>query len=245
MNCLSFVDYCKLHFSFSQFFANLEPLTICINKDTNVSFTCFKVMAIMGVILFELDGLDTRLFLNAFDAWYVVFICVTQDGWNTILDDFRKQPYFGLMSVYLIFGVSIGSFVFANLIVAVIVANLELSVRELRKDKSSMDNPLLLNYVSGTGVPIVPVMERLRTKTFIYRRQKPMELPPINKFSAKRLSNYVQLNVALEQNMLEAEVLKNDLERVISVLLSTSLQVIATHTFIEKSCTPSFLASYV
>jgi hypothetical protein len=50
--------------------------------------------------------------------------------------------------VYLIFAVSIGAFVFANLIVAVIVANLELSVKELREEKRLSDNPLefIVNY---------------------------------------------------------------------------------------------------
>jgi hypothetical protein len=38
--------------------------------------------------------------------------------------------------------VSVGAFIFANLIVAVIVANLELSVRELREEMLMSDDPL-------------------------------------------------------------------------------------------------------
>ena len=49
------------------------------------------VLSVMGVILFALDELDTRRFLSALDAWYVLFICVTQDGWNSVLEEFRKQ----------------------------------------------------------------------------------------------------------------------------------------------------------
>lgn len=37
---------------------------------------------------------------------------------------------------------SIGAFVFANLIVAVIVANLELSVKDMREEEKRANNPL-------------------------------------------------------------------------------------------------------
>jgi hypothetical protein len=66
------------------------------------------VMSIMGVILFDFPELDTRHFLSAIDAWFVLFICVTQDGWNQVLDQFREassmQKYrrckFGLHEIF-------------------------------------------------------------------------------------------------------------------------------------------------
>jgi cation channel sperm-associated protein 4 len=50
------------------------------------------VMSVMGVILFDIRDFSIgqmKFFLNALDVWYVLFICVTQDGWNEILDQFR------------------------------------------------------------------------------------------------------------------------------------------------------------
>ncbi len=46
------------------------------------------------------------------------------------------------LACYLILAVSIGAFVFANLIVAVIVANLEVSVKEMREEQKASNNPL-------------------------------------------------------------------------------------------------------
>jgi hypothetical protein len=51
------------------------------------------------------------------------------------------------MAFYLIFAVSIGAFVFSNLIVAVIVANLERSVTEMREEKRHTLNPLTYNVI--------------------------------------------------------------------------------------------------
>lgn len=67
------------------------------------------------------------------------------------MDEFRpdvddkseiKRDYFIMIAIYLMVGVAIGAFVFTNLIVAVVVANLELAVQELREEKLLVDNPL-------------------------------------------------------------------------------------------------------
>jgi len=44
------------------------------------------VLAIAGVTLFDIPELDTLHFQTTFDAWYILFVCVTQDGWVTIMD---------------------------------------------------------------------------------------------------------------------------------------------------------------
>jgi len=52
------------------------------------------VLSIMGVILFdtkELNDLDEAKFLNALDAWYVLFVCLTEDGWNDWIAFYRTS----------------------------------------------------------------------------------------------------------------------------------------------------------
>jgi len=51
-------------------------------------------------------------------------------------------------------GVAIGAFVFTNLIVAVVVANLEFAVEELRQEKLLLDNPLEY-HVNNNLEPLV------------------------------------------------------------------------------------------
>lgn len=46
------------------------------------------VMSVMGVILFDIEEINLPNFQNGLDAWFTVFICVTQDGWADILEEF-------------------------------------------------------------------------------------------------------------------------------------------------------------
>ena len=61
---------------------------------------------------------------------FSLFICVTQDGWVSIWNRFievdngkRGALYYG-GAVYFFFSIMVGAFIFANLVVAVVVTNL-------------------------------------------------------------------------------------------------------------------------
>lgn len=49
------------------------------------------VLSVMAVILFDFEDLTPQRFLNALDAWTVLFICVTQDGWAEVLNGYDRQ----------------------------------------------------------------------------------------------------------------------------------------------------------
>ena len=81
------------------------------------------------MMLAHVDGhvktIPERLFLFL-SALFSLFICVTQDGWVTIFKEFQAKGgavYYGGM-LYFSVSIMVGSFVFANLIVASVVTNL-------------------------------------------------------------------------------------------------------------------------
>lgn len=104
------------------------------------------VLALMGVFIFDLQDIPYEYFQEGASAWYLVFICVTQDGWAQILvrfNDYKgNDTHKAFLVTYLLIAISVGGFVFANLIVAVIVTNLELAVKEFRDEKALSENPL-------------------------------------------------------------------------------------------------------
>lgn len=84
-----------------------------------------------------------------YTGMFALFVCVTQDGWMSIMDDLRVSDpfpkhralyrevsiyyillspqqcgYYAMGAVYLLIFITIGAFVFANLVVAVVVTNL-------------------------------------------------------------------------------------------------------------------------
>ncbi|ODM91355.1 Cation channel sperm-associated protein 4 [Orchesella cincta] len=191
------------------------------------------VLSVMAVILFDIEDLKPQRFLNALDAWIVLFICVTQDGWAQILNSYeRESKYFVILAIYLIFAVSVGAFVFANLIVAVIVANLESSVKELREANRLHDNPL--EFQGSADVEIIPVYDLLSSRNFVCISQRPLKIPRLKRLSQRRLQVYTSLIVALEQNMLEAEIICLDMEKIMAVILSIIVQLDANTSEISR-----------
>ena len=55
---------------------------------------------------------------------FSLFICVTQDGWMGITQELNSCGYSILGAIYLLIFITIGAFIFANLVVAVVVTNL-------------------------------------------------------------------------------------------------------------------------
>lgn len=55
---------------------------------------------------------------------FSLFICVTQDGWLRIVQELNGCGHNIVGSIYLVVFITIGAFIFANLVVAVVVTNL-------------------------------------------------------------------------------------------------------------------------
>lgn len=87
---------------------------------------------------------------------------------------------------------SLGAFVFANLIVAVIVANLELSVKELREEMKLRDNPLDFSgtYDGLADVDIIPVYDLLAKNNFVCISQRPLRIPRVKRASVRKMQVY-------------------------------------------------------
>ncbi|CAB1320544.1 unnamed protein product [Coregonus sp. 'balchen'] len=90
---------------------------------------------VFGVTLFS--AAVPSAFGDLFSALYTLFICITQDGWMDIYREFKADE--GLMygaSLYFFIFLTGGAFIFANLLVAVVTTNLEISMPDY-DDKNS------------------------------------------------------------------------------------------------------------
>lgn len=62
--------------------------------------------------------------LTLLTAMFTLFVCVTQDGWVDVTMELNECGYSILGALYLVSFVTLGAFVFSNLVVAVVVTNL-------------------------------------------------------------------------------------------------------------------------
>ena len=71
---------------------------------------------------------------------FSLFVCVTQDGWVEIFNEFSEEDndalYYG-GAIYFFCAIMVGAFIFANLVVAVVVTNLEIAMKELKAEKEA------------------------------------------------------------------------------------------------------------
>ncbi|XP_042194540.1 cation channel sperm-associated protein 4 [Callorhinchus milii] len=88
------------------------------------------VFAVFGVILFSTSVPNS--FGSLQEAMYSLFICITQDGWVQIYQGFIANG--GLImyggALYLFIFIIGASFIFANIMIAVVTANLEQAISE-------------------------------------------------------------------------------------------------------------------
>jgi cation channel sperm-associated protein 4 len=97
----------------------------------------------LGVTFFGTKS--TKYFGDLPAALFTLFICITQDGWLGIFRELKEEGQYVAAAIYFTSFIMIGAFVFANLVVAVVVTNLELSVKQRAKqterDKAEKDKP--------------------------------------------------------------------------------------------------------
>lgn len=58
---------------------------------------------------------------------FSLFVCITQDGWLRIVMELTECGHQIVGPIYLVVFITMGAFVFANLVVAVVVTNLVLT----------------------------------------------------------------------------------------------------------------------
>ncbi|XP_013781768.1 cation channel sperm-associated protein 4-like [Limulus polyphemus] len=185
------------------------------------------VFGVAGVIIFG-DTVPEH-FDNLYKALFSLFICVTQEGWLDLIKDFSKVggTYYIVGSLYFSFAVLIGALFFANLVVAVIVTNLELSITELKTEKkdfnkiSKRDLTLMTfsrktEEIEDTISGIVAHEEILGTVSS--NTQAPLEPVTFEYLSERKLINYLMTLVALEENLAEYTEIRRDIDRIYDVV---------------------------
>ncbi|XP_064384548.1 cation channel sperm-associated protein 4-like isoform X2 [Halichondria panicea] len=123
---------------------------------------------------------------------FSLFVCVTQDGWVNIFRELNACGNAVLGAIYLLIFITIGAFVFANLVVAVVVTNLEWSIAEQRKleAKPPVTPPSKIETVDPEDCKLT-------------REQESLQLPQMNGLKLEKLENYFLVLSAQEDNLSE------------------------------------------
>ncbi|KAL9979503.1 hypothetical protein ACROYT_G017177 [Oculina patagonica] len=120
------------------------------------------------------------------------------------------ETYYVGGGLFLLVFIAIGAFVFANLVVAVVVTNLEFAMVDVKtegKERETDDLKAKLEE-EDTTVPTVGVEE---VPSFVYLKQMPFQLPDLTKVSCEKLENYLLILSAIEQNLVESKKIEEEI----------------------------------
>ncbi|KAL9979500.1 hypothetical protein ACROYT_G017174 [Oculina patagonica] len=120
------------------------------------------------------------------------------------------ETYYVGGGLFLLVFIAIGAFVFANLVVAVVVTNLEFAMVDVKtegKERETDDLKAKLEE-EDTTVPTVGVEE---VPSFVYLKQMPFQLPDLTKVTCEKLENYLLILSAIEQNLVESKKIEEEI----------------------------------
>uniref|UniRef100_A0A8D0LIF4 Cation channel sperm associated 4 n=1 Tax=Sus scrofa TaxID=9823 RepID=A0A8D0LIF4_PIG len=181
------------------------------------------VFSVFGVTLF--GAFVPMHFQNMQVALYTLFICITQDGWVDIYNDFQMETRDYAMeiggAIYFAIFITIGAFIGINLLVVVVTTNLEqmmkageqgqyrqIAFSETGDDEGAGSNELPLVHCvvarsEMSGVPQEPFMVG----------------PPLN-LSENTCDNFCLVLEAIQENLAQYKEIRNELNTIVDEVRS-------------------------
>lgn len=196
--------------------------------------------SIIGITLFEDYKLVTS-FNSLGEAMVALFTCLTQDGWVEILEQFDNENEHdaiypgGFIFMYIF--LFIGAFIFANLVVAVMVTNLEYAVKEVAAEELLEKKS---REIKGISVKEDPG-EEVQTVTTdgvsenVFRCQRPLVTPDLSGMTIPNIENYLLVISAMEQNLMEYKKIISELNRIFTEVCEANRSAIQEGVLSEYS----------
>ncbi|XP_070564869.1 cation channel sperm-associated protein 4-like [Ptychodera flava] len=165
---------------------------------------------------------------------FSLFICVTQDGWMGIFNDFREKSkqddfLFVVGCIYFFICILIGAFVFANLVVAVMVTNLDKAMKEVQAEKKKNEDTLATKPsgdesegAHDTDVPIISVNEVI--KSVDLSSQNPLHNGDFKHLTHEKLESLLLVMTALEDNIGRYKNLREELDEIFNTVWDLNLK---------------------
>ncbi|XP_070805899.1 cation channel sperm-associated protein 4 [Pituophis catenifer annectens] len=204
----------------------------------NIMILLFAIMLVFSVFGVTLFGtLVPKHFGNLGTALYSLFICITQDGWINIYNDFETE---GLAleiggALYFFIFITFGAFIFANLLVAVVTTNLEQSMTAYQEKQQSKTNlPSLGSFAGfedGTDDDFTTSQsEALHIKEVIQatpmvHHQELLSLGNLGSLNETTCEDLCLVLEAIHENLKEYQVIRDELDHILQEVRSLKFNV--------------------
>nr|XP_014342687.1 PREDICTED: cation channel sperm-associated protein 4 isoform X2 [Latimeria chalumnae] len=166
------------------------------------------VFSVFGVLLF--GKLVPLTFGNLIRAMYSLFICITQDGWMNLYQDFQwRQPAVMIGgAVYFFIFLTSTAFIFVNLMVAVVTTNLEQAMLQFEGQQTLITNVLTVNHeqhVEEENLPDIEMihLHQVMLETSFPSQQQPIYFSSLENLTIKTFEEFCLVLEAIQINLKE------------------------------------------
>ncbi|XP_070620753.1 cation channel sperm-associated protein 4, partial [Erythrolamprus reginae] len=204
----------------------------------NIMILLFAIMLVFSVFGVTLFGtLVPRHFGNLGTALYSLFICITQDGWINIYNDFETE---GLAleiggALYFFIFITFGAFIFANLLVAVVTTNLEQSMAAYQEEKQLKTTFTSLAGLTGfedgndddfnTAQSEAVHVKEVMQVTPMLHHQELLSLGNLASLNEGTCEDLCLVLEAIHENLQEYQMIRNQLDQIVEEVRALKFNV--------------------
>ncbi|XP_044527296.1 cation channel sperm-associated protein 4 [Gracilinanus agilis] len=181
------------------------------------------VFSVFGVTLF--GSMVPVHFQNMQVALYTLFICITQDGWVDIYDDFQMQDReYGLEiggAVYFAIFITIGAFIGINLLVVVVTTNLEEMMKAMEKEnQEEMTTFVSLEVAKEDLSKEKPELQLVHCQECLTdwsgtAKQEPLSGGPMENLNENTCDNFCLVLEGIQENLQKYKKIREELNKLV------------------------------
>ncbi|XP_055512393.1 cation channel sperm-associated protein 4-like [Leucoraja erinacea] len=179
------------------------------------------VFAVFGVILFSSHVPES--FGSLEKAMYSLFVCITQDGWVQIYEQFQAEDgvmmYWG--ALYLFIFIIGASFIFANIMVAAVTSNLEQAIMQKQEEArhtltggSGIISELKDEHDSSSDMDLVHVKECIK-QIIIAHKQQPLKYSSLENLSISTYEEFCMVLEAIQINIVKYKIIRSEINSIV------------------------------
>ncbi|XP_068773523.1 cation channel sperm-associated protein 4 [Struthio camelus] len=199
----------------------------------NIMFLLFILMLVfsmLGVILF--GNIVPAHFGNLGKALYSLFVCITQDGWLNIYQAFEKEGHAVKIggAIYFLIFLTGGTFICANLLVAVVMSSLEESLiaheKEEEKERvASLAAQPSLELVSrdvgmDSELSLTHPKAVMWDKASVHNFQEPFTYNSLVNMRKKAFDDFCPLLQSIQENLRHYKEIREELNTIVEEVRS-------------------------
>ncbi|KAM5322252.1 cation channel sperm-associated protein 4 [Glossophaga mutica] len=202
------------------------------------------VFSVFGVTLF--GAFVPRHFENMPVALYTLFICITQDGWVVIYNDFQREIRDYAMEIggalYFVTFITIGAFIGINLLVVVVTTNLELMVKageQGQQNQLNFTETVNMAEYENYDLPVVHcAVARLDMSGL---PQEPLMGGPMSNLSENTCDNFCLVLEAIQENLMQYKEIRDELNTIVEEVRSIRFNQEQEEALLQRHVSKSLL----